>query len=85
MLFSLQGTRRRVLYVGLYELLAIAIVTVVLLVFTGEGPGRLGAGNTVEPDDGTDEGIGDATFGTGMLWAHDAQPGRETVAGSATP
>ena len=42
MLFSLQGTRRRVLYVGLYELLAIAIVTVVLLVFTGEGPGSAG-------------------------------------------
>ena len=42
LLFSLQGVRRRVLYVSLYELLAIAIVTVALLLFTGEGPASAG-------------------------------------------
>lgn len=34
---QLQGVRRRVLYVGLYELLAIAIVTLTLAVLTDEG------------------------------------------------
>ena len=36
LLFDLQGAWRRVLYVSLYEGLAIAIVTLTLLVFTGE-------------------------------------------------
>jgi len=49
------------------------------------GAGRLGAGNTVELDEGIDEGTGDTTFGAGALCVHDAQPGRETVAGIATP
>ncbi|MDO5086768.1 MAG: PACE efflux transporter [Comamonadaceae bacterium] len=39
LLFPLQGARRRVLYVSLYEGLAIAIVTLTLLAFTREGLG----------------------------------------------
>lgn len=39
LLFRLQGMRRRVLYVSLYELIAIAIVTATLLLATDEGLG----------------------------------------------
>ena len=42
LLFDLQGARRRLLYVTLYEGLAIAIVTLTLLVFTSEGPASAG-------------------------------------------
>lgn len=38
LLFPLQGTRRRLIYVTLYEAVAIAVVTLALLVVTGEGP-----------------------------------------------
>ncbi|MDO5691956.1 MAG: PACE efflux transporter [Pseudomonadota bacterium] len=37
MLFSLQGTRRRVIYVALYELIAIVVVTLAMLLFTDHG------------------------------------------------
>lgn len=37
MLFSLQGARRRLIYVTLYEAVAIAVVTLALLWVTGEG------------------------------------------------
>lgn len=36
-LFSLQGALRRIVYVSLYEALAIVIVTIVLLLVTAEG------------------------------------------------
>ena len=48
--FSLQGPRRRVLYVALYEGIAIAVVTLALLVFTDENPfsaGGLAVGSSV--------------------------------------
>ena len=42
LLFNLQGARRRLLYVSLYEGLAIAVVTLTLLVFTSEGAASAG-------------------------------------------
>ena len=36
--FSLQGLRRRITYITLYEALAIAVVTLALLAFTDESP-----------------------------------------------
>lgn len=39
---SLQGTKRRVLYVTLYELIAIAAATLGLAVLTGQGAGHSG-------------------------------------------
>ncbi len=42
MLLSLQGPRRRLIYVALYELIAIAVVTVALAVFTDHGVGSSG-------------------------------------------
>ena len=48
--FSLQGLRRRITYVSLYEALAIAVVTLALLVFTNESPfsaGGLAVGSSV--------------------------------------
>lgn len=41
-LFSLQGARRRVLYVTLYELIAIGVVTLALGLFTEHGWGSSG-------------------------------------------
>ncbi len=37
LLFSLQGARRRLIYVTVYEIVAIAVVTLALLLVTGEG------------------------------------------------
>ena len=48
--FSLQGLRRRITYVSLYEALAIAVVTLALLAFTDESPfsaGGLAVGSSV--------------------------------------
>jgi uncharacterized membrane protein len=42
LLLSLQGPRRRVLYVTLYELIAIAAATLGLAVLTGQGAGHSG-------------------------------------------
>jgi uncharacterized membrane protein len=42
MLLSLQGPRRRLIYVALYELIAIAVVTLALAVFTDHGGGSAG-------------------------------------------
>ena len=42
LLLNLQGARRRLLYVTLFEGLAIAIVTLALLVFTGAGAASAG-------------------------------------------
>lgn len=36
-LFSLQGARRRIVYVAVYEVVAIAVVTLAVLLITGEG------------------------------------------------
>ena len=42
LLFALRGPRRRVIYVTLYELIAIAVVTVALALFTDTGWGSSG-------------------------------------------
>ena len=42
LLFPLRGTRRRVIYVALYEAIAIAVVTLALMALTQEGPASSG-------------------------------------------
>lgn len=42
LIFSLQGLRRRVIYVALFEGVAIAVVTLALMAFTGESPSSAG-------------------------------------------
>ncbi len=42
LLFTLRGPRRRIIYVTLYELIAIAVVTLAMLLFTEHGLGSSG-------------------------------------------